>query len=249
MCPVLPRFLVPDLNPEMTSIALPADEAHHLVRALRLAPGAAVRVFDGRGREWDAQVLRAEPRGATVRLGPAVTPAPEGRIPLTLVVSVLKNERMDDLVRDAVMMGVAAVRPIIPTRADVPLSAIRRSGRVLRWERIAAASAKQCGRAVVPPIHEPQPFGDYLATPIDEDGARIFMVEPGVGRGMRPARDLPAPRRADIIIGPVGGWEVGEVEAAAQAGAIAVRLGERTLRAERAPIVAMAALQALWDDL
>lgn len=246
---MLPRFFVPDVDPDAASVDLPADEAHHLVRALRLGAGAPVRVFDGRGREWEAHVLRAEGRGATVRLGPLVTSAPEPRIPLTLVVSVLKNDRMDDLVRDAVMMGVAALAPVVPARADVPLAVVRRSGRVARWDRIAVASAKQCGRAVVPVIQEPRAFADYLASPTRQGTMRLLMVEPAVSCGTRPARDLAAPPRAEIIIGPVGGWETDEVGGAIEQGAIAVRLGERTLRAERAPIVAIAALQTLWDDL
>jgi len=55
---VIARVLVPAAAREGDVLDVPADEAGHLVRVLRLGPGAAVRVFDGRGHEWDA-TLRA----------------------------------------------------------------------------------------------------------------------------------------------------------------------------------------------
>ena len=72
---------------------------------------------------------------------------------MTLVISVLKGDKMDDVVRDAVMLGVGAIQPVVSERAETSLATMARSGRVARWQRIAVSSAKQCGRAVVPPIH------------------------------------------------------------------------------------------------
>ena len=70
---------------------------------------------------------------------------------LTLVVSVLKGDKMDDVVRDAVMLGVTAIRPVVSERVgDRPGGAWREAARIARWQRIAVSSAKQCGRAVVP---------------------------------------------------------------------------------------------------
>ena len=246
---MLPRFLVPDLEPERSTIELPRDEAQHLARVLRLGAGARVRVFDGRGGEWEAEVIGAHHNRATVRLRQPVSTGLEARIPITLVMSVLKSEQMDNVVRDSVMLGVTGLRPIVSVHGEVPLGTVKRSARLDRWKRIAVASAKQCGRAVVPTIHEAQSFREYLASPVLDGGVRLMMVEPGLPCEPRAARDVAVPSRADVMIGPVGGWDGEEVAAAIAAGAIPVRLGARTLRAERAPTVAIATLQALWDDL
>ena len=80
---------------------------------------------------------------------------------LTLVASVLKGDKMDDVVRDAVMLGVAAIQPVVSERSETSMAAMARSGRVARWQRIAVSSAKQCGRAVVPPIHPAMPLEWY----------------------------------------------------------------------------------------
>ena len=46
-----------------------------------------------------------------------VEPAAEPTVSLTLAQAVLKGDKMDDVVRDAVMLGVAAIQPIV-TRAS-----------------------------------------------------------------------------------------------------------------------------------
>ena len=129
---------------------LPKDEAEHLTRVLRLGSGDTVAIFDGRGHEFLAKVLAAEARDVRVQLLSRVEPATEATVPLTLVQAVLKGDKMDDVVRDAVMLGVFAIQPLITTRTEVTVAALVRGGRVDRWRRVAIASVKQSRRAVVP---------------------------------------------------------------------------------------------------
>ena len=100
-------------------MALPDDEAAHLTRVLRLKRVEAVRVFDGRGREWDAEVEDVTKRGVTVRLGAAMVAAPEPRVSIALAVALLKGEKMDQVIRDAVMLGVTQVIPLLTARTEV----------------------------------------------------------------------------------------------------------------------------------
>src|SRR5262245_57627751 len=106
------RFLAPDARATGALVALPADESAHLTRVLRLRSGDAVRVFDGRGREFDAVVEQAGKSGVHVRLGAAREAAAERRVAVTLAQAVLKGDKMDDVVRDAAMIGVSAVQPL-----------------------------------------------------------------------------------------------------------------------------------------
>jgi 16S rRNA (uracil1498-N3)-methyltransferase len=52
-----------------------------------------------------------------------------------------------------------------------------------------------------------------------------------------------------LLVGPEGGWAPSEVQLAGSAGVVLVTLGTQTLRADAAPLVAIAALRALWGDL
>jgi 16S rRNA (uracil1498-N3)-methyltransferase len=117
---MLPRFLAPGLGAAGDRVALPADEAHHLTRVLRLGSGDEVAVFDGRGREFRARVAAVARDHAELTLLEEVAPAPQPSVPLTLVQAVLKADGMDAVVRDATMLGVDAIVPTLSAHVAVP---------------------------------------------------------------------------------------------------------------------------------
>ena len=245
------RFYAPDAEQAGALAVLPDEEAEHLTRVLRLTTGAAIRVFNGRGGEFDATIEEIARRRVQVRLDAVRDAQAEPRIAVTLAQAALKGDKMDDVVRDAVMMGVAAVQPFVAARSDVSLATVQRGRRRERWQRIAVSAAKQCGRATVPPVLEPRPFSevaDALARIILPEPALMF-VEPSAASGTLTLSDLAdaAPREATVVIGPEGGWEAAEIERGSAACRL-VTLGARTLRADAMGIVALAALFALWKE-
>jgi len=249
---VRPRFHVPGVNSTAVRdkhvVELPEDEAEHLVRVLRLGVGDDVDVFDGRGGLWHAEIVQVGKKSASILpLAPAI-PASELGVRVALICSVLKGDKMDEVVRDAVMLGVTSIRPVVSERSDVSLQSMARSSRIARWQRIAVASAKQCGRAVVPAIHDAAPIDWYWSE--KADGSRIMCVEPAAALGeVLNVQSVPRPTAADLIVGPEGGWAVAEVAAAHDCGAILMSLGGRTLRADAVPIIAMTALLTTWGEL
>jgi 16S rRNA (uracil1498-N3)-methyltransferase len=240
------RFFAPAAGRTGDRVLLPVDEAEHLTRVLRLTTGARVRVFNGRGAEFEAVVDTADRKGVHLHVGARCDPAPEARVAVTLVQAALKGDKMDEVVRDAVMIGVAAIQPIVTTRTDLSLEALTRGRRRERWERIAVSSTKQCGRAVVPPILEPQRFNTFheesLVPPV------FVLVEPAVPLGVPLGTiDTSIPARATLVVGPEGGWTADEVGAASRMGSL-VTLGGRTLRADAMALVALSALFAHWRE-
>ena len=245
---VRPRFHVPDVNDAAARVELPDDEAEHLVRVLRLGVGDEVEVFDGRGGMWRAEVVHSNKKSAAIRPLQRLQPARELGVAVTLVMSVLKGDKMDDVVRDAVMLGVGAIHPVVSERSETSMAAMARSGRIARWERIAVSSAKQCGRAVVPAIHPATPL-EWCWT--EKTAARrVMCVEPSAAfADVVPVQRVPKPSSVHLIVGPEGGWSVTEVAAAHDSGAILMSLGERTLRADAVPIVGLTALLTSWGEL
>jgi len=254
---VTARFFAPGAERSGERVALPGEEAQHLTRVLRLGAGASIRVFNGRGHEFDAVVETAAKSGVQVVIGAAREPAArEPGVAVTLAQAVLKGDKMDDVVRDAVMMGVAAVQPIVTARSDVTLASVQRGTRVERWGRIAVSSAKQCGRATVPAILEPRALESVLAalSSMTLPAPGLMFVEPGVlppeGGSHSALGDLDSapPRETTVILGPEGGWEPGEVERASAACRL-VTLAAPTLRADAMALVALTALFTRWGEL
>jgi 16S rRNA (uracil1498-N3)-methyltransferase len=248
---VLPRFFAPDAGRDALSaepvVALPEDESTHVARVLRLAVGDSIRVFNGAGNEWRAEITEIAKHRVMVTLHEPIAPAAEARIPIVLAPAVLKGDKMDDVVRDTAMLGVASIQPLVTERTEISVAALVRSNRVERWQRIAISSCKQCGRAVVPRVCEPQSFVSWIAAP--RDGLCLMLVEPGAASDTQDVRDVDEPESAEIVVGPEGGWTEREVRAAQDAGARLVTLGALTLRADAAALVALTALRTVWRDL
>jgi len=244
---VLPRFLVPDLDPASGTASVSGGEAHHLSRVLRLGAGDEVIVFDGRGLEVRATVERAAGGAVVVRLGDALTPAAERRVPLTLAQAVLKGTSMDDVVRDATMMGVAGIVPLVSAHTIARKAVAPHSAE--RWRRVAVASTKQCRRGRIPEVAEPVTFDRWLAQP--RDGVTVFLVEPSLPGvtplSVRALASREQPRSGTLVVGPEGGWDADELQAALAAGFVPITLGPLTLRAEAVPLAALAALTVVWD--
>ena len=246
------RFYAPGAHDEHDVVVLPPEEAHHLTRVLRLAPGDAIRVFNGRGGEFEGIVDRAGREGVSVRVGARRHAAAEARVAVTLAQSVLKSDRMDDVVRDAVMMGAAAIQPVVTARTEIALAALSRGAKRERWQRIAVSSAKQCGRAVVPRVLEPARLSEVVQaiSGLSLPSPALMLVEPGAAAATRPASEIDAqpPKQATVLVGPEGGWTSDEIEGAA-ASCQLVTLGGRTLRADVMALVALAALFTRWGEL
>ena len=241
------RFYAPNFSAS-TEIQLPEDEAQHLARVLRLRAGDAIAIFDGQGREALARIASVTSRRVSVHVVELRTPAPEPRVSVTLAQALLKSDKMDRVIRDAVMLGVTAVQPIVSRRTDVPMKAVKRGGRQDRWDRTVISSAKQCGRAVVPPVHEAQELGQFLRA---SDQERLMFVEPGASDKVADVASLEGqrPSKAIVLIGPEGGWDLQEIQDAAVAGAQLLSFGGRVLRADAAGAAIISVLRYIWRDL
>ena len=243
---MLPRFLAESIDPAAARARLDADETRHLAQVLRLTAGDEIAVFDGAGREFHARVDRTLRDATELRLLGELTPAAEPAVRLTLAQAALKGDKMDDVVRDATMMGVSTIEPLVSEHTVAHLKPGRAPE---RWRRIAIASAKQCGRAVVPAIGSGTALSDWLAT--DRAALRLLLLEPSATLEGHPATTVGGdrPETASLLVGPEGGWSSGELDAAIRAGCVPITLGRRTLRADAVAIVAIGVLQFVWGDL
>jgi 16S rRNA (uracil1498-N3)-methyltransferase len=245
---VTARFHLPGFDGEGARATLPPEESHHLVHVMRLAPGAAVRVFNGRGGEWHATVASASRAGVVLDIGRSARPAPECAVPIVLAQALLKGDHFDAVVRDATMLGVTAMWPLRTVHTTVPARASG-PGAVARWGRIAVASAKQCGRAVVPGIRPTAALDAVLAE--RPAAACLVLVEPAAAVAavsrVEPLADQARRHGATVLVGPEGGWHPDEVARALAAGFVPWRLGTVTLRADAVAVAALAVLRYAWE--
>jgi 16S rRNA (uracil1498-N3)-methyltransferase len=246
----LPRFYAPDLDPSGGRVALSSEESHHLASVMRLEAGDEAAIFDGRGRAVRARVERADRRRAVLQILEGLESQPEPRVPITLVQAVLKGDKMDGVIRDATMAGVGRITPIVTERSQTRASALIRRHAVERWERVAIASAKQCGQTRLPLIDAPLEFQEWLRS--TGDAVRLLLTEPSssfaAAQPLRAALDRLRPRSVNCIVGPEGGWSADEHRAALAAGCVPVTIGRMTLRADAAGLVVASILAFVLEQ-
>ncbi|HSN63539.1 MAG: 16S rRNA (uracil(1498)-N(3))-methyltransferase [Azonexus sp.] len=238
-----PRFYCREALSPGAHIDLPEPVARHAVRVLRLPPGAAVVLFDGRGGEYDARIERIERDRVVAALGAWRDVERESGLAVTLIQAVQAGEKMDYTVQKAVELGVSHIVPVDSRRSVTRLSGERAARRVAHWQGVAAAACEQCGRNQVPQLAPLERLENWLARPAS--GPLRLILAPDAEQALV---DLPPVTDVQMLIGAEGGLDPQEIVAAQQVGFKAVRMGPRILRTETAGLAALAAMQALWGD-
>jgi len=228
-----------------TEVALPASAANHVARVLRLRAGAPLVAFDGSGNDFRCEVVAVEGDRVRVRVGEVTGARPESPLAVTLVQAVSRGERMDLTLQKATELGVRAVVPVFSARSVVRLDERQAAAKLRHWQAVVVSACEQSGRSALPQVHAPINLDRYLAESRRE-GLRL-VPSPGASESLAGLADTP--ERAELLVGPEGGFEEGELRSAEGAGFRPVRLGPRVLRTETAGIVALALLQARWGDL
>lgn len=224
---------------------LPAQAADHVTKVLRLRPGALLTVFDGRGGEYDAELLAAGRGTAEVRVGAHRAVECESPLQVTLLQALARGEKMDWIVQKATELGASAIVPLATERSVVQLEGGRAERRAAHWQAVAIAACEQSGRNRVPRIDPPLPLTEACAP----RPARRWMLVPGAERPLAAAVAGAGSTSIELLVGPEGGLTDAELALASRSGFEAVALGPRVLRTETAGVAALAVLQALAGDL
>jgi 16S rRNA (uracil1498-N3)-methyltransferase len=227
-------------------VSLDAQQSRHAARVLRLRPGDIIAATDGAGRDYTVRLDTVDTRVTGTIIGEAPGGA-ESPLAMTLVQGVPKGDKMDAIVRAATELGVAGIRPALTARTVVRLGVSAATARAARWQRVAREAAKQCRRATVPVVAAPAPLAECLEAARETELALCLWEEDAPPL----ATALPATgvHRAAVLIGPEGGLELAEVDAARRAGFKVVSLGRRLLRTETAGPAVIAILQSRFGDL
>ena len=228
--------------------ALPEDAARH-VQVRRLQPGDDLRLFDGAGGEWLAQVTRMGKRDVDVRVGAHEAADRELPFDLEVALGMPTNERMDALIEKATELGVAAIQPLQTERSVLRLDGERAARRVAHWQAVAVGASEQSGRTRVPVVAPVRSLGAWLADqPAPTPHAGQFVMSTGSAPRLSQAVTAAGaePRgRWLALSGPEGGLTADEEAAAAARGFTRISLGGLILRADTAPLAWLAQMAVL----
>ena len=151
-----------------------------------------------------------------------------------------KADKMELVIQKAIELGAYEVIPVAAKRCIVKLDEKKAAAKVSRWQGIAEAAAKQSKRGVIPSVHDVMSMQEAIAYAKNMD---IKLIPYELAEDMQHTRELVESvtpgKSIAVFIGPEGGFEQSEIEAAFQAGIEPVTLGRRILRTETAGLTVL----------
>jgi len=231
-------------------IVLEGSEMRHIKNVLRLKSGDTIRLFDGRGFEYEAAIQRVLSNRVELCIKQQIPATRESPVQIAVAQALLKEKKMDRLLRHLCELGITHWVPFISERSVPRPGANRLPSRVERWEKILKESCKQCRRARLPEIKKMMSFEEVLLYGQSCDLKIVFYEnESATMHTLMPTAPQSAIKKICLILGPEGGFSDQEIEKAGAAGFVVAGLGPRILRAETATIAACTLIQYLFGDM
>jgi 16S rRNA (uracil1498-N3)-methyltransferase len=221
-------------------VDLDPEESHHVARVLRLKPGEALQLIDGKGGAWAATLDDVARDRVTVVVGDALAGEVDPRLRVVLYQALSRPEKLEWVLQKGTEIGVAAFRLIGSERVEAPTPS---PARLARYERNVLEACKQSGRRHLPSV---------AVGAIDTPPENVLAIVLAFGAGVPPLGTVLAGRRRPEVwfaVGPEGGLSEGEVAALHARGWSAASLGPRVLRTETAGTIAAAIVLHAWGDL
>ena len=241
------KFFTPPECIDKEKAVIKGQDAKHIYKVLRLAPGDPIHLTNGDGMDYEGKILTTGPNLIQVCLTGQHPSATESSLSLTVCCAMLKDKKMDLVIKHLTQLGIVEWIPFFCERSIPTPDSKRLLKRVQRWDIIAKESIKQCQRSCCVSIPEPKKFQEVL----DLSGSfhqKIAFWE----KSSHPLTQLPPASpdsRVIILIGPEGGFTDREIKFAQATGFKAYTLGPRILRAETAAICATTLIQHLLGDI
>lgn len=224
---------------------LEGDDAHHIIKSLRIRVGEDLTVCDTKGYDYHCTVTEISDGKVALQINETVKSSTEPSTFVTLYQCLPKGDKMDSVVKQSVELGVGRIVPVLSencvSRPD-PKSLAKKCE---RWQRIAIEAAGQCGRGILPEVSDCVSLKSVTKELKNFDKA-FFCYE----LGGKPFGGIDSTtKNVAIIIGPEGGFTKSEAESLEQSGATVTTLGPRILRTETAPLAALASIMLLTDNM
>lgn len=229
-------YVAPEIL-DKSIISLPSDASHHVARVLRLRVGDRIGLFDGSGREYLVcltLVSASRVQGERQALLEATSSARCDDV--VLGQGLPQGAKMDWIVEKCSELGLSTLVPLHTELSVVQNVGHRITGKMARWQRVAAAAAGQCGRRTLLELAAPSSLSEFCAR-YDTSPVKIICWEHEKSLGIRQALEDGCDQYpVAVLVGPEKGFTEGEVAVAVRHGFVPVSLGPRRLRTETAAV-------------
>lgn len=224
----MPKFFTkPDFIDDK-EIKIVGEDVSHISKVLRMTAGDSIIVCDGEGNDYDAVITSISKTEVVAAITGKYVCDAEPCVNVTLYQALPKQGKMEYIIQKNTELGINKIIPVYTKRCVV-----KPTDKTERWTKVAESAAKQCGRGIIPQIMPAVTF-DEAVEQMKEYDLALMPYECEEDNGLKKVLRSADYKNVSIFIGPEGGFDVKEVEAAINAGVKTVTLGKRILRTETA---------------
>jgi 16S rRNA (uracil1498-N3)-methyltransferase len=241
------KFIIPEIKTLPSKVNVTGQDAKHIFKVLRKKRGDNIAITDGKGKDYNSIILNTTPESIEIKIMEKFDSITESFIDITLCSGMLKDKKMDFVIKHITQLGVQKWIPFFCERSIPSPNIIKMERRKKRWESIAKESLKQCNRSRLPEISEPLNFETLMKQPENHDFKIAFWEKSN--QKIKTLQNSISPKKIIILIGPEGGFSKKEMLIAREKGFLSYSLGPRILRAETASIASCTLIQHLFGDI
>lgn len=221
-------FYTPDIS---RVCEMPEEESLHCAKVLRLVAGDQVRLTDGKGHSYLAEITSPHPKRCAFSIISSIVDDQSRDFALHIAIAPTKNldriEWFSEKATEIGLDGLAFLKCRFSERKDIKEE---------RVQKILVSAMKQSLKSTLPQLTAMTPFMAYIQNPFRGQRFIAHCYDDIPRQPLSAAYQSSA--NALILIGPEGDFSRDEVEAAIAAGFISVSLGKSRLRTETAALVA-----------
>lgn len=237
------RFFGKSENISDEQIIIDGGDVNHIRNVLRMKPGERLTVSGGDNADYLCAIREFDGERAVLDIIEKCETDRELGAKVCLFQGLPKGDKMELIVRKCVELGVFEIVPVEMKRSVVRLDGKKSAAKAARWQAISESAAKQSGRTVIPKVHESMTYKQALDYASEMD---IKLIPYELAQGMEATKEavdsIHNGMSVAVFIGPEGGLEADEVEAAKERGILPISLGRRILRTETAGLTVMSIL-------
>ncbi len=239
----MPRFFTD--SPAEDFITVTGSDARHIGYSLRMKKGEEI-TFCHNGTDYGCVIETISETEVVCRVLETTQSKSEPSVELTLYQAYPKQDKLELIIQKTTELGVTRIVPFISSRCIARPDEKSYRKKQERMQKIAEEAAKQSGRGKIPEIAPLMTMKQALED-MQKSELKLFCYENG-GEKLS-AVSVTEAKSIAVMIGSEGGFERAEAEAAENAGATQIWLGERILRCETCPIAVTAILMNLTGNM
>ena len=212
------------------------EDSKHIEKVLRMSCGDEILIFDGSGTEYTARLVSIEKNVCKAEILQESRSLSEPQTKVSLFQGLPKSGKMETIIQKAVELGVYEIIPVMMERCVTKINN-KAAGeeKTKRWNKVSVEAVKQCGRGLIPIVHEPVTFEEAVEM-LKKTEIPLMPYEMLGHEGQKGLKEILDTNQDastfGIMVGPEGGFSDNEAEYAIQNGIKAIGLGRRILRTE-----------------